>query len=324
MKHGFLKVATASPKLKVADVKYNVEAIKQEIVKAAKAGGELLVFPELCLSGYTCGDLFLQPTLLSACKKALVEIATFCSEIPTLSFIGLPFSYNGKLYNAAAAISGGRVLAIIPKTNIPNYAEYNEARYFTPAPKTTEEIEFFGESVPFGTDVLICDEKDENVKIACEICEDLWVANSPCVSHTAAGATVVVNLSASSETVGKAENRRLLIQAQSHKCCCGYVYADAGKDESTTDVVFAGHNLVAEKGKLLAETDLFSGETVQAEIDVSAIVLDRISTNTFCSDSSKKYIKVYASFTGAGDLSVRKINPSPFIPACGEQGAKRA
>ncbi|MBQ5926905.1 MAG: NAD(+) synthase [Clostridia bacterium] len=322
MKHGFVKAAAITPKLKVADVTFNVNEIKKEIAKNVENGVEILVFPELCLCGYTCGDLFLQPSLVSACKKALVEIATFTNGITALVFVGLPFAYNGKLYNVAAAVQNGKILAFIPKTNLPNYAEMNEQRYFATALSDTQEVDFYGETVPFGTKILICDEKDEQVKVGCEICEDLWVANSPCLSHASAGATIVVNLSASSETVGKAENRRLIVSAQSHKCACAYVYANAGSGESTTDVVFAGHNLVAEKGKILAESKPFTENPAVAEIDVSALCLDRMKTNTFTVNSDG-YTQIFARFTGDGDLQERKISRTPFVPV-GENAKCRA
>lgn len=322
MKYGFVKVAAASPELKVADVKFNASKIEEEIAAQAKAGTEILVFPELSLCGYTCGDLFLQPALTEGCKSALKEIADFTSGISMLVFVGLPLEYNGKLYNCAAAVCRGKVLGIVPKAHIPNYSEFYEKRYFTPAPEENTHL-FWRDSdceTEFGANCIFVDEKNPDVRVACEICEDLWAGNSPSVRHAAHGATIVVNLSASDETIGKADYRRTLVKAQSGKNVCAYVYADAGAGESTTDMVFAGHNLIAENGSVLAESELFSGKAAVAEIDVAFLSAERRKLTTFrASDNQDGYRVIAASFCGEGDLSLRRVSRLPFVPE--ESGA---
>ena len=217
MKYGFVKVAAASPQLKVADVKFNTLKIEEEIARQAENGTEILVFPELSLCGYTCGDLFLQPLLIDACMTGLRELAAFTKGISMLIFIGLPVAYIGKLYNCAAALCGGKVLGIVPKTHIPNYGEFYEKRYFSPAPKGNASYPLWAEETTiFGTDQLFADINLSETKVACEICEDLWAGIPPSVRHTAAGATIVVNLSASDETVGKAEYRKTLQIGRAH------------------------------------------------------------------------------------------------------------
>lgn len=320
MKYGFVKVAAASPELKVADVKFNILKIEEEIAEQARAGTEILVFPELCLCGYTCGDLFLQPLLIDSCKAALKELVKFTKGVAMLVFVGLPFDYNGKLYNCAAALCDGKVLGIVPKTHIPNYSEFYEKRYFTSAP--AENVSLLTDSnldaefgAKFGTNYIFADEKNPDVRVACEICEDLWVGNPPSTRHASYGATIVVNLSASDETIGKADYRRMLVKSQSGRNVCAYVYADAGAGESTTDMVFAGHNLIAENGSVIAESALFSGKTIVAEIDVSFLIAERRRLTTFkLSENRDDYTMLVANFCGEGDLSLRKISRFPFVP----------
>ncbi len=321
MKYGFVKVAAASPELKVANVKFNTLKIEEEIAKQTKEGTEVLVFPELCLCGYTCGDLLLQPLLVERCKTALKEIADFTRGIAMLVFVGLPVKKDGKLYNCAAAVCGGRVLGIVPKTHLPNYAEFYERRYFVPAPGEND-VPFLlwtgeegAEYTKFGPFQLFADENHSDVKVACEICEDLWRGYAPSTGHAAAGATIVVNLSASDETIEKDAYRRTLIKAQSGKCVCGYVYADAGVGESTTDMVFAGHNIIAENAAVLTENKPFSGETATAEIDVSYLAAERAKLTTFeAAENIDGYTVTFARFVGEGELSLRKILRAPFVP----------
>ena len=317
MKYGFVKVAAASPQLKVADVKFNTLKIEEEIARQAENGTEILVFPELSLCGYTCGDLFLQPLLIDACMTGLRELAAFTKGISMLIFIGLPVAYIGKLYNCAAVLCGGKVLGIVPKTHIPNYGEFYEKRYFSPAPKGNASYPLWVEETTiFGTDQLFADINLSETKVACEICEDLWAGIPPSVRHTAAGATIVVNLSASDETVGKAEYRKTLLGAHSGKNVCAYVYADAGMGESTTDMVFAGHDLVFENGSLLAEAKPFSGTEAEAEIDVSFLAAERRRLGSFVSAATADgYAVTESTFTGAGELSLRKVPRLPFVPA---------
>lgn len=321
MKYGFVKIAAASPELKVADVKFNTLKIEEEIARQANAGTEILAFPELGLCGYTCGDLFLQPLLIDGCRAALKEITAFTKGISMLVFVGLPFAHGGKLYNCAAAVCDGRVLGIVPKTHIPNYSEFYEKRYFSPAPPENFPVclwegEESGEGLTFGAKQIFTDENNPDVRVACEICEDLWAGTPPSSSHAAHGATVVVNLSASDETIGKADYRRMLVRSQSGRSVCAYVYADAGAGESTTDMVFAGHNLIAENGSILAESVPFSGQTSVAEADISFLAAERRRLTTFegadCEGGGYEIRR--GNFVGDGDLSLRKIPRTPFVP----------
>lgn len=313
MQYGFVKVRAASPHLQVADVLYNLEEIKKAFVGAEKDGVELLVLPELSLCGYTCGDLLLQPTLLDGCEEALKQLIAFSVGKRAVLFVGLPVACKGKLYNCAAAICNGKLLAVIPKRNIPNYGEFYEARYFTAGEENVCSIAFAGQTAPFGTKIILQSQTNKYLKIACEICEDLWVAQSPSVSHAEAGATVIVNLSASSELVGKTARRRTVLQAQSAKLACCYVYADAGIGESSSDVVFAGHNLIAENGKILSESAIFSGEYAQSDVDVQFLQNERTRRNTFCGKTEGYTFVCFDGGDGQGKME-RVFRPLPFIP----------
>ena len=273
------------------------------------------MFPELSLCGYTCGDLFLQKTLLDGCEAALKEITEATKSLKMLVFVGLPISKNDKLFNCAAAIASGRVVGYVPKTYIPGYGEFYEKRYFSSAKAYPElwDIE-----APFGTDILFRDPLNPEVKVACEICEDLWASESPSTRHALNGASIIVNLSASNETVGKREYRHKLIAAHSGKNVCAYIYASSGTGESTSDLVFAGNNMIYENGSCLAESKPFSNEVCEAEIDVGFLCNERRRMNTFASESKNEYVQQYFEFISENDLTLRKIDPLPFVPEEGE------
>ena len=263
MHQGFIKVAAATPRIRVADVDFNAGAIIDSLKTAAQAGARLCVLPELVLTGYTCGDLFLQDTLLSSARRALEAIVDATANLDMVSLIGLPLDVNGRVYNCAAATYRGHVLAFIPKTNLPNYGEFYEKRQFTPAPEGRVWVEFGGGMAPLGTDIVLRCADMPDFSIGVELCEDLWVPDTPSVRLARMGATIICNLSASDETIGKADYRRLLVKSKSGSLVSGYVYADAGDGESTTDMVFAGHNIIAENGGILAESELFkNGVTI--------------------------------------------------------------
>ena len=249
MKYGFLRTAAVSPALHVADCAYNTQQIIAAMRAQAVAGTKLLCLPEFTLTGYTCSDLFLQETLCRGAEDGLIQILDASKELDVVALVGLPVRHNGKLYNCAAVVCKGQLLGLVPKTYLPNYGEFYERRHFVPGPKDAFEITFAGQRTLFGTNLLFaCREMPEFV-LGVEICEDLWAPVPPSCSHALAGATVVANLSASDETVGKAAYRRELVAGQSARLLCGYVYADAGHGESTTDMTFAGHNLIATAGK---------------------------------------------------------------------------
>ena len=255
MKQGFVKVAAVTPKIKVADPQYNAEQIKGRLAEAYEKGAKVIVFPELCLTGYTCCDLFLQELLLEEALRQLMGLAAFTSGHDALVFVGLPFEKDGKLYNVAAALQDGMILGMIPKMHIPVYAEFYEGRYFTPGEERITNFCLGEYEVPFGTNLLFCCEELPELVLGCEICEDLWVADPPSTSHALAGATVIATLSASNETVSKDAYRELLVKSTSARLLCGYIYTSAGEGESTQDLVFGGHNLIAENGTLLAQFD---------------------------------------------------------------------
>ncbi len=324
MKEQFLKVAAVSPALRVADPAFNAGKIIETIEAQHERGTELLVFPELSISGYTCGDLFLQQALLDGCLKALKQIATATEKRKMLVFVGLPLLHQGKLYNCAAALSDGKVLGIIPKTYLPNYGEFYEARYFSSAPAegcwhALDRNDDYG--AYFSAELIFRDENYPDIAVGCEICEDLWVPASPSVRLAAKGATVIVNLSASNETIGKREYRKTLLSAQSGKNLCGYVYSSAGVGESTADTIFSGNNFVYENGTLLSEAAPFSGEAAEAEVDVGFLLSERRKVSTFHAETGDDYVE--AAFVTEGDLTLRKVDPMPFVPAdAGERCAR--
>ncbi|MFR5602225.1 MAG: nitrilase-related carbon-nitrogen hydrolase, partial [Lachnospiraceae bacterium] len=243
MKHGFLRVAAATPHVKVADPGYNREQICREIENGKSRHGKIMVFPELALTAYTCNDLFLQDGLLLKARGELKQIIHTTKGSDMLVFVGMPWERDGKLYNVAAVIQNGRLLGLVPKTSIPNYSEFYEARYFEKGNTRPVYVEWEGNPVPMGTNLLFRCKNLPGLVVAAEICEDVWVPCPPSISHALAGATVIVNCSASDETTGKDVYRKQLITGQSARLVCGYVYANAGEGESTQDLVFGGHNL---------------------------------------------------------------------------------
>lgn len=325
MNYGFVRVAAVTPRMKVADVDYNVTQIIEKIKECDKKGVQVAVFPELALSGYTCADLFLQPLLLSACLDGLKRIIGECKNISTLCFVGMPLAYKGKLYNVAAVFSKGRLLAFVPKRHLPNYAEFYEQRHFSVLDEVEEEnyVLFDGEYYPISDRILFRCDNFTDLVVGCELCEDLWVPQSPSVKSAQAGATIVVNLSASNEVIGKKEYRTTLVKAQSGKCLCGYVYASCGVGESTTDTVFSGHNLIAENGSILAESKLFEPENITvSEIDVEKISAERRKTSTFTSVKGFKEIG-FSAKEYKGEL-VRTFSRTPFVPAGDAELKERA
>ncbi|MCR5666820.1 MAG: NAD(+) synthase [Eubacterium sp.] len=323
MRQGFIKVAALTPKVKVADPQYNKEVIIEEIKKAAAQHAKVIVLPELCISGYTCGDLFIQQILLEESVRALLEIAKFTEMIDALVFVGLPIAVDGNLYNVAAALSKGTVLALVPKTHIPTYNEFYEGRYFTPAPKTVVPARLNEDLVvPMGTDILFQCAKMPEVRIAAEICEDLWVPNPPSIRHAMAGANIIVNLSASNEITGKDTYRLDLVKGQSGRLICGYMYASAGEGESTQDVVYSGHNIIAENGRILAQSKRFVNEPVFTEFDVQMLNENRRRMNTFVSEH-EGYMGIPFQLDVEETTLTRTIDPAPFVPSGEALRAKR-
>lgn len=313
MKHGFVKVAAITPKIKVADTAYNSGLIMEAMETASQAGAKVVVFPELCITGYTCGDLFWQNKLIASAKEELLKIAAKSKDLDGIFFVGLPYDINGKLYNMAAAVSGGEVIGMVPKTFIPNYNEFYEARYFTSGENLCA-VEFLsdGTEVYVDTDLIFRCEDLPQLKIAAEICEDLWTPEPPGIRHAMAGANVIVNLSASDENTGKAQYRRELVSGQSARLICGYIYTSAGDGESTQDVVYSGHNIIAENGKVLGESKRFTNEPVYTEFDVARLESERRRMSTFVTEDT--HTEIGFSLKIEDTELTRYIDPAPFVP----------
>ncbi len=315
MKHGFIKAAAVTPKVRVADTVYNGEQICLGIEEAFEKGARVIVFPELCISGYTCGDLFLQERLLDACKKTLAEIAGFTAGKSALVFAGLPFEFKGKLYNVAAALGNGEVLCFIPKTFIPSYGEFYEARHFYPGNREVVFADFNGKKVPFGCNVLLKAQEMEGLAVGCEICEDIWMPDGPAVSHAMAGATLLVNLSASNETVGKDACREMLVKSASARLIAGYVYCSGGEGESTQDLVFGGHDIIAEYGTVLAQSKRFESQILYGDIDINKLRMERRRMNTFSCGPDSSYMEIPFSLKKEETKLKRAFPAMPFVPS---------
>lgn len=331
MKHGFLRVAAASPHIRLADCSYNAKQIINYIEIAEEKGVKLLVFPELCITGYTCGDLFLQDILLRQAMEEVDNIVKATQDKQLIAIVGFPYERHGRLYNTAAVLHRGKILGLVAKMNIPNYGELYESRYFSAGPQEAIKVNFIGEEVYFGSRLLFESMDMPDFILAVEISEDLWAPISPSNAHCMAGATVVANLSACNEIIGKAEYRRELIKSQSSRLICGYVYAEAGEGESTTDLVFSGHSLIAENGSLLSEAELFHSQMIMNDLDLGIIKNDRRRMNTYIGQPSVDYAHVKFLFSkdkeDLHDLKqyelIRRIDPSPFIPDSIEEKKKR-
>lgn len=313
MKDGFLKAAALSPALRVADCGYNAAQIVDAMRQCSQRGVKLAVFPELCLTGYTCGDLFLQRTLQQGALDALDQVLSASIGLDLVTLVGLPLLLHGKLYNCAAVVSGGRLLGLVPKTYLPNYAEFYEKRHFVPGSTQVETVTVCGQQTLFGTSLLFACRQMPSFVLGVELCEDLWSVLPPSTFHALAGATVIANLSASDETVGKAEYRRSLVENQSARLLCGYLYASAGHGESTQDMVFAGHDLIAENGSLLAETTPFAGGWAETELDCQRLEADRVRSTSFES-SDEGYQTVLFDLALTETALTRRVDTAPFVP----------
>ncbi len=354
MKDGFIKAAALSPEIRVADCVYNTESICTGIEDGLREHAKILVFPELCVTGYTCGDLFWQETLLEAARDSLSKLIAFSAGKDALIFIGLPLEKNGKLYNVAAAFSDGTLLGFVPKRHLPNYNEFYEARYFTPGCEEVSFINFNGQKVPFGMNLLFC---AKDLCVAAELCEDLWAPNPPSTAHALAGANVIVNLSASDEVIGKSDYRKELVKGQSARLLCGYIYASAGEGESTQDVVYGGHCLLAENGHILGESahaenaarladaaESSCGRCADAcavnqtkagtpaarctitctEFDISRLCAERRRNTTFqASSDGEKYLRIPFHLNMEETVLTRTFDRHPFVPDADEERSRR-
>ena len=320
MRDGFIKVAAATPEVKVADIAFNLAEIKRRITEAAAGGAKLIVFPELSISAYSCRDIFFNDLLLQKSREALLDIADFSTDIDALIFVGLPISHNGKLYNVAAAVNKGHILGLVPKLNVPNYGEFYETRQFTPGFIEPTEIRIGDEFVPFGAGLLFECVGMPELKVGAEICEDLWVPMPPSTQLALNGASVIANLSASNEITGKSAYRRELVADQSARSYSAYIYANAAWEESTTDVVFSGHNVIAEAGTVLKESKLFTTGVIMTEIDLNLIKSRREHMSTFPAaenDYADTFIPetLYFDLEDTETVLTRFIDPHPFVPS---------
>ena len=314
MRDGFIKVAAASPSLKVGNPSFNKDRIIKLMNEAEAKGVKILVFPELSITGYTAGDLFFQSALLESATEALLEIAEASAALDVLSFVGYPLRYNGKLYNTAAAVKGGRILAFVAKRNLPNYSEFYEERWFTPSPKENLVLESEDGDILFGSRIIFSASFPSSLKIAAEICEDLWVPDPPSTHHAAAGATVLVNLSASDEIIGKSEYRKSLVSGQAARTVSAYIYADASEGESTTDMVFTGSNVISENGTILASVEYSSDSLLITEVDTDRLERERAARNTYMTEEDG-YDYIDIEFDEEETLLTRPIDPHPFVPS---------
>ena len=323
MKNGFVKVAAATPDIRVADVEFNTQNIINAMEEAQKNGAKILVFPELCVTGYTCSDLFDHSVLLKASRKALLEIAENTNDKDMLVFVGAPLEVNGKLYNVATAMNQGEIIGFTTKTFLPNYGEFYEMRQFTPGPQTVREITFEGKKIPFGPQILFQAEGMEELVVAAEICEDVWSPIPPSIQAALEGATVIVNCSASDETIGKDTYRRALISGQSARLISGYIYANAGEGESTTDLVFGGHNIIAENGTVLKESSRYVNEIIYSELDLQRITGERRKNTTFQPLDEETLVRVPFTVEETKTFLTRTFPKKPFVPSDEQTRAQR-
>jgi NAD+ synthase (glutamine-hydrolysing) len=310
---GFVKVGAFTTEVEVAGVSHNEEEIKKAVLKASSLGVKVLVLPELCLTGYTCGDIFFSATLHQNVERAIKELEKWSVDYDVLFVYGAPVSHNNSYYNCAIVTYKGKVLGVVPKSHLPNYCEFYEKRHFQEAPSQNGLIEIAGVSYPFGTKLLFVDSNYLKLKIAIEICEDLWVPDTPSTKAALAGADLILNLSASNEVVGKKEYRENLVAMTSARLYSAYVYSNAGDGESTTDLVFSGHNIVAENGKILAESPLFSMEGAVSEVDLERVLSERRKTTSF-GNGDEGFKTIYFSLPLSRPHLTRHYAMNPFIP----------
>ncbi|NLF35343.1 MAG: NAD(+) synthase [Clostridiales bacterium] len=326
MRDGFVKVAAGTPSVRVADCRYNAEQCFALMREAYRQGVRVLVLPELCLTGYTCGDLFLQDTLLRGAEEALVTVLEATKHLDMVTALGLPVRYKNKCYNCAAVIHRGVILGVVPKTHLPNYGVFYEGRWFTAAPAREDcgSVRLAGQSACFSSRALFSCDTIPNLTLGVELCEDLQAADPPSRRLAELGATLILNLSASGEAVGRAPFRRQLVAGQSARLVCGYLCADAGDGESSTDMVFTGHNLVAENGVLLRERRFATGLTI-SEIDVDRLAYERRRMNTFPTDpaAGDGCAGLIFSLEPSTTTLTRHFSPTPFVPEDLEDRADR-
>lgn len=323
MNDGFIKAAAATPEIRIADCEYNTDKIIALIDEAKLRAVKLLVFPELCITGYCCHDLFYQSALLNGALEQLARIVKATEGSDMLTAVGCPIVFHGELYNCAVIIQNGEILGVIPKKFLPNYNEFYEARQFTSAPDGEFEIELLGKPVPFGLNLLFeCAELPE-LTFAAEICEDLWSPDPPSTMLALGGATVIANLSASNETIGKEAYRKALVTGQSARLICGYIFASAGEGESTQDLVFGGHRMIAENGTTLADSGLYTTGLTISEIDVQKLSTERRRNTSFKCGAEPKVRRIAFTMRTERTVLTRNVEAMPFVPQVASEKEKR-
>ena len=321
MKDGYIRVAAGSFETSIANVKNNSENICNLINEAYHNDARVLVLPELCLTGYTCEDLFNQDRLLNEAKQQLQTIITTTNNKDLITIVGLPYQHLNSLYNVAAVIHQGALLALVPKTHIPNYQEFYEARRFEQAPKENTLTNFNGQKIPFGTHYVFASTTNSDFKFGVEICEDLWLPDAPSTKLALNGANLILNPSASNEITTKSDYRRLLVSSQSARLVCGYVYCNAGNGESTTDVVFSGHHIISENGTMIKESRGFDSELIYGDLDLKKLSSERRKMTTF--KSYHNYETIYFDSTNIDLNTTYYYDPHPFVPSNRDLRAKR-
>ena len=321
MKDGYIRVAAGSFETSIANVKNNSENICNLINEAYHNDARVLVLPELCLTGYTCEDLFNQDRLLNEAKQQLQTIITATNNKDLITIVGLPYQHLNSLYNVAAVIHQGALLALVPKTHIPNYQEFYEARRFEQAPKENTLTNFNGQKIPFGTHYIFASTTNSDFKFGVEICEDLWLPDAPSTKLALNGANLILNPSASNEITTKSDYRRLLVSSQSARLVCGYVYCNAGNGESTTDVVFSGHHIISENGTMIKESRGFDSELIYGDLDLKKLSSERRKMTTF--KSYHNYETIYFDSTNIDLNTTYYYDPHPFVPSNRDLRAKR-
>lgn len=315
--YGYVKVGASTLELKVSDTIYNVQMIKKQIDEAVNKNIQIISFPELSITGYTCGDLFNQDILIDKSYEGLKDLVDYSKDKMIVIIVGSPIKCENKLYNCAVVINNGKILGIVPKTYIPNYNEFYEMRWFKSSNDLKiKEINLFNEFVPIGVDLIFTSKLDDELKFGVEICEDLWSLYPKSNDYASSGASIIFNLSASNETIGKYDFRKELIKMQSIKTISGYVYSSSGINESSTDLLFSGSSLIYENGKLLSENNRFdfNSNLIYSDIDIKRLVNDRRKNTSFISNTDKEYRNIYFT-TSKNNLISRKYSKYPFVPS---------
>ncbi len=315
--YGYVKVGASTLELKVSDTIYNVQMIKKQIDEAVNKNIQIISFPELSITGYTCGDLFNQDILIDKAYEGLKDLVDYSKDKMIVIIVGSPIKCENKLYNCAVVINNGKILGIVPKTYIPNYNEFYEMRWFKSSNDLKiKEINLFNEIVPIGVDLIFTSKLDDELKFGVEICEDVWSLYPKSNDYASSGASIIFNLSASNETIGKYDFRKELIKMQSIKTISGYVYSSSGINESSTDLLFSGSSLIYENGKLLSENNRFdfNSNLIYSDVDIKRLVNDRRKNTSFISNTDKEYRNIYFT-TSKNNLISRKYSKYPFVPS---------